>query len=32
PEKREHSYSLTYAKKAVNEFKQKVRLAELLWA
>ncbi|MWQ38381.1 DUF3560 domain-containing protein, partial [Glaesserella parasuis] len=22
----------TYAKKAVNEFKQKVRLAELLWA
>ncbi|MFK5154736.1 DUF3560 domain-containing protein, partial [Glaesserella parasuis] len=25
-------YSLTYAKKAVNEFKQKVRLAELLWA
>ncbi|AGO15500.1 hypothetical protein K756_01120 [Glaesserella parasuis ZJ0906] len=31
-EKREHSYSLTYAKKAVNEFKEKVRLAELLWA
>lgn len=32
PEKREHSYSLTYAKKSVNEFKEKVRLAELLWA
>ncbi|MFK5080811.1 DUF3560 domain-containing protein, partial [Glaesserella parasuis] len=28
----EHSYSLTYAKKSVNEFKEKVRLAELLWA
>lgn len=32
PEKREHSYSLTYAKKAVNELEKKVKLAELLWA
>lgn len=31
-EKREHSYSLTYAKKAVNELEKKVKLAELLWA
>lgn len=28
---RAHSYSLTYAKKAVNEFKEKVRLAKRLW-
>lgn len=32
PEKRVHSYSLTYAKKAVNEFEKKVALAKLLWA
>lgn len=32
PEMREHSYSLTYAKKAVNELEKKVKLAELLWA
>ncbi|GAB1657828.1 DUF3560 domain-containing protein [Mannheimia haemolytica] len=32
PEKREHGYSLTYAKKAVNELEKKVKLAELLWA
>lgn len=32
PDKREHSYSLTYAKKAVNELEKKVQLAELLWA
>lgn len=31
PEKRAHSYSLTYAKKAVNELEKKVQLAELLW-
>lgn len=31
PEKRAHSYSLTYAKKAVNELEKKVKLAELLW-
>lgn len=31
PEKRSHSYSLTYAKKAVNEIKKKVKIAELLW-
>lgn len=28
---REHSYSLTYAKKAVNELEKKVKIAELLW-
>ncbi|OOF59744.1 DUF3560 domain-containing protein [Rodentibacter myodis] len=32
PEKREHSFSLTYAKKAVNELEKKVKLAEILWA
>lgn len=32
PELREHSYSLTYAKKSVNELTKKVQLAELLWA
>lgn len=30
--KREHSFSLTYAKKAVNELTKKVKLAQLLWA
>lgn len=29
--KREHSYSLTYAKKAVNDLKKKVDLAQKLW-
>lgn len=29
--KRTHSYSLTYAKKEVNELKKKVEIAELLW-
>lgn len=29
--KRTHSYSLTYAKKDVNELKKKVEIAELLW-
>jgi len=28
---REHSYSLTYAKKEVNELKKKVEIAKLLW-
>ena len=28
---REHSYTLTYAKKRVNELKQKVETAEKLW-
>ncbi|WP_077663982.1 DUF3560 domain-containing protein [Rodentibacter caecimuris] len=32
PEKRSHAYSLTYAKKAVNELEKKVKLAKLLWA
>ncbi|MDP8189086.1 DUF3560 domain-containing protein [Pasteurella skyensis] len=32
PEARSHSYSLTYAKKSVNELEKKVKLAELLWA
>ena len=32
PEKRTHSFSLTYAKKAVNELTKKVQIAELLWA
>ena len=31
PEKREHSYALTYAKKNVNELKDKIKIAELLW-
>lgn len=30
--KREHSYSLTYANKAVKELKKKVEIAKLLWA
>lgn len=32
PEARSHAYSLTYAKKSVNELEKKVKLAELLWA
>ncbi|QLB12773.1 uncharacterized protein DUF3560 [Bisgaardia hudsonensis] len=32
PDKRAHSYSLTYAKKAINELEKKVKLAKLLWA
>lgn len=32
PEKREHAFSLTYAKKAVNELEKKVKLATQLWA
>lgn len=31
PEQRSHSYSLTYAKKAVNDFKKKVEIARKLW-
>ena len=31
PDKRWHSYSLTYAKKDVNELKKKVQIAEELW-
>lgn len=31
PEKRTHSYSLTYAKKAVNELTKKVEIAKQLW-
>lgn len=31
PEKRSHAYSLTYAKKSVNELEQKVKLAQILW-
>lgn len=31
PEKRQHSYDLTYAKKAVNELKKKVEIAKMLW-
>ncbi|WP_194965415.1 DUF3560 domain-containing protein [Lonepinella koalarum] len=31
PEKREHSYSLTYAQKAVNNLEKQVKLASLLW-
>ena len=31
PEKRSHSYSLTYAKKAVNEIEKKLNIAKLLW-
>lgn len=30
-EKRQHSYDLTYAKKAVNELKKKVEIAMKLW-
>lgn len=30
-ELRSHAYSLTYAKKAVNEFKKKVEIAQKLW-
>ena len=30
--KREHSYSLTYAKKRVNDLKKKYELAKTLWA
>jgi len=29
---RTHAFSLTYAKKAVNELEKKVKLAEVLWA
>lgn len=32
PEKREHGYSLTYAKKQLMNLRKKVKLAELLWA
>ena len=32
PEKREHSFSLTYAKKEVNELEKKVATAKKLWA
>lgn len=32
PDQREHSFSLTYAKKDVNEFKKKLETARLLWA
>ena len=28
---KEHSYSLTYAKKLVNELTEKVKIAKLLW-
>ena len=31
PELRRHSYSLTYAKKAVNEFRKKLEIAKKLW-
>ncbi|HHE3605668.1 TPA: DUF3560 domain-containing protein [Pasteurella multocida] len=31
PEKREHSFALTYAKKAVNDLEKKVKLAQVLW-
>lgn len=31
PEKRQHSYDLTYCKKAVNELKKKVEIATKLW-
>lgn len=31
PEKREHSFSLTYAKKEVNEAEKKLQLAKKLW-
>ncbi|MDH3000207.1 hypothetical protein A1D23_08435 [Chelonobacter oris] len=32
PEMREHGYSLTYAKKALNDLEKKVTLAKQLWA
>ncbi|MGC6360254.1 DUF3560 domain-containing protein [Bisgaard Taxon 45] len=32
PEKRTHSFSLSYAKKEVNDLTKKLQLAELLWA
>lgn len=32
PDKREHAFSLTYAKKAVNELEKKLQLAQRLWA
>lgn len=32
PEKRKHSYSLTYAKKEVNELEKKLELAKKLWS
>jgi len=32
PDKREHSFSLTYAKKEVNEIEKKIVLANKLWA
>ena len=32
PDKREHSFSLTYAKKAVNEAQKNLDLAKRLWA
>ena len=32
PDKREHSFSLTYAKKAVNEAEKNLELAKKLWA
>lgn len=31
PELRTHSYSLTYAKKAVNDFKKQLEIAKVLW-
>ncbi|HDR1267300.1 TPA: DUF3560 domain-containing protein [Pasteurella multocida] len=31
PEKREHGFALTYAKKAVNDLEKKVKLAQVLW-
>ena len=32
PGKREHSFSLTYAKKAVNEAEKNLEIAKKLWA
>ena len=32
PDKREHSFSLTYAKKAVNEAEKNLEIAKKLWA
>ena len=31
PDKREHSFSLTYAKKAVNEAEKNLQIAKKLW-
>lgn len=31
PELRAHAYSLTYARKSVNDYKKKVKTAEILW-